>query len=84
MRTRFSFPRCLGAALLLAAPGAQAAEDMPQSMTRPAESVTGPSTLQYPQTLREPVSETLFGERIADPYRWLENDVREDRAWRNG
>jgi prolyl oligopeptidase len=79
MRTRFSFPGCLGAALLLAAPGAQAAEDMPQSMTRPAESVAGPSTLQYPQTLREPVSETLFGETLADPYRWLENDVREDK-----
>ena len=40
--------------------------------------------LTYPQTLREDVVEEQFGERIADPYRWLENDVREDprvRAW---
>ncbi|MDE2303203.1 MAG: S9 family peptidase, partial [Sphingomonadales bacterium] len=32
----------------------------------------------YPETRRDSVVETLFGERIADPYRWLENDVRGD------
>jgi prolyl oligopeptidase len=32
----------------------------------------------YPETRRGDVSETLFGEEIADPYRWLENDVRHD------
>ncbi|MEJ2410368.1 MAG: prolyl oligopeptidase family serine peptidase [Novosphingobium sp.] len=32
----------------------------------------------YPETRRGTVSETLFGETIADPYRWLENDVRTD------
>jgi hypothetical protein len=38
----------------------------------------------YPQTMRGDVVEAQFGERIDDPYRWLENDVREDprvRAW---
>nr|WP_156677930.1 prolyl oligopeptidase family serine peptidase [Sphingomonas profundi] len=38
----------------------------------------------YPATERGDVRETLFGETIADPYRWLENDVRTDpkvRAW---
>jgi prolyl oligopeptidase len=38
----------------------------------------------YPKTARGDVVEEHFGERIADPYRWLENDVREDphvRAW---
>lgn len=38
----------------------------------------------YPQTMREDVVEEQFGERVADPYRWLENDVREDprvRDW---
>ena len=34
--------------------------------------------IAYPETRREDVVETLFGERIADPYRWLENDVRRD------
>jgi len=34
----------------------------------------------YPETRREAVVETHFGEQIADPYRWLENDVRNDPA----
>lgn len=32
--------------------------------------------ITYPQTRRDPLVETLFGEDIADPYRWLEADVR--------
>ncbi len=32
----------------------------------------------YPQTERGDTVETIFGERIADPYRWLEADVRSD------
>jgi prolyl oligopeptidase len=32
----------------------------------------------YPETERGGVVETQFGEAIADPYRWLENDVRND------
>ncbi|MEO6717522.1 MAG: prolyl oligopeptidase family serine peptidase [Novosphingobium sp.] len=32
----------------------------------------------YPETRRDNVAEVQFGERIADPYRWLENDVRSD------
>ena len=42
------------------------------------------AAIAYPETLREPIAETLFGETIADPYRWLESDVRVDprvRAW---
>ena len=38
----------------------------------------------YPETARGTVAEEQFGERVADPYRWLENDVRQDpavRAW---
>ncbi|HYI64125.1 MAG TPA: prolyl oligopeptidase family serine peptidase [Allosphingosinicella sp.] len=40
--------------------------------------------IRYPETARGEVVEEQFGERIADPYRWLENDVRQDpavRAW---
>ena len=36
--------------------------------------------LTYPQTIRGDVAEMHFGERVADPYRWLENDVRTDPA----
>ena len=40
--------------------------------------------IAYPPTHRGDVVEEQFGERVADPYRWLENDVRQDpnvRAW---
>jgi len=36
------------------------------------------TSIHYPETRRGDVVETLFGEKIADPYRWLENDVRTD------
>ncbi len=36
--------------------------------------------ISYPQTKTGDVVETQFGEAIADPYRWLENDVRTDPA----
>nr|WP_299594587.1 prolyl oligopeptidase family serine peptidase [Sphingomonas bacterium] len=38
----------------------------------------------YPPTPREDTVEPMFGIDVADPYRWLENDVRHDiavRAW---
>src|SRR5215213_6241743 len=42
------------------------------------------AVLTYPQTTRGDVAETQFGVAVADPYRWLENDVRTDpqvKAW---
>lgn len=36
--------------------------------------------LTYPQTTRGAIVEAPFGEPVADPYRWLENDVRTDPA----
>jgi prolyl oligopeptidase len=38
----------------------------------------------YPHSRASDVSEEQFGEKVADPYRWLENDVRVDpevRQW---
>lgn len=37
-------------------------------------------TLSYPETSRADLVETQFGEAVPDPYRWLENDVRTDKA----
>jgi prolyl oligopeptidase len=40
--------------------------------------------VSYPETRRVELVETQFGVPVSDPYRWLENDVREDpqvRAW---
>ena len=43
-----------------------------------------PAALQFPLTRKQELVEQQFGVTIADPYRWLENDVRNDsevRAW---
>jgi prolyl oligopeptidase len=43
-----------------------------------------PAQLAYPNTDAETRVEEQFGVKVADPYRWLENDVRQDpkvRAW---
>lgn len=43
-----------------------------------------PAALAYPNTDAEPRAEEQFGVKVADPYRWLENDVRQDpkvREW---
>jgi prolyl oligopeptidase len=40
--------------------------------------------LDYPKTATVDVIDKPFGEPVADPYRWLENDVRNDpkvRDW---
>jgi prolyl oligopeptidase len=42
------------------------------------------NSLTYPETKTVDIVEEQFGEYISDPYRWLENDVREDpevAAW---
>ena len=45
-----------------------------------AAAITASSVSQqriaYPQTRRDDIVEKHFGEAVADPYRWLENDVR--------
>src|SRR4051812_42489953 len=41
-------------------------------------------TLKYPKTRKGDVVDTLHGIKVADPYRWLEDDVRESKevaAW---
>ena len=35
--------------------------------------------LTYPQTRKQDLVEQPFGQPVADPYRWLENDVRTDQ-----
>ncbi len=34
---------------------------------------------QYPEARREAVNDTFHGVKVADPYRWLEQDVRESK-----
>jgi prolyl oligopeptidase len=43
-----------------------------------------PEAARYPLTRKQELVEEQFGVPVADPYRWLENDVRNDaevRAW---
>jgi prolyl oligopeptidase len=66
--------RLLAALLLLPFAAATASSAQTAAIPSPA----------YPATARGDVVEEQFGERVADPYRWLENDVRRDndvRAW---
>jgi prolyl oligopeptidase len=65
MRRKAALPAMFGfavAAFLLATP----------LRSEPLKPIT------YPETRRVDIAEVQFGERIADPYRWLENDVRSD------
>ncbi|MBW4549434.1 MAG: prolyl oligopeptidase family serine peptidase [Symplocastrum torsivum CPER-KK1] len=59
----------LGFALLFATPFVSACSQ--SAATIPA--------IAYPETKRGDVVEKPFGQTIADPYRWLENDVRSDK-----
>lgn len=47
------------------------------------EGVTMADPITYPETRRGDVVEDHFGTAVADPYRWLENDVREDEQVRD-
>ncbi len=39
----------------------------------------GSIKLTYPHSRKSNVTDLHFGEKVADPYRWLENDVRSDK-----
>ncbi|MDE2596390.1 MAG: S9 family peptidase [Sphingomonadales bacterium] len=64
--------RALAAASLLTlalAPSPAMSQPVPTPATAP---------ITYPETRRSDVVDVLFGERVADPYRWLENSVLTD------
>ena len=70
----FRFVRLLASvaalmAVIVAAPAAIGGTADAIRLARPA----------YPATRRDSIVDVAFGERVADPYRWLENDVRSDR-----
>lgn len=62
---------------LLALPLLFAAPVFAQTVSETTTSMTAP--LNYPETRRVNVVDEQFGVKVADPYRWLENDVREDK-----
>ncbi len=64
-------------ASLLALPLLFAAPAFSQPVSETTNGMTAP--LNYPETRRVNVVDEQFGVKVADPYRWLENDVREDK-----
>ena len=42
-------------------------------------SSNSPRKNQYPEARREAIHDTFHGVKVADPYRWLEQDVRESK-----
>src|SRR5436190_5759041 len=64
-------------AALLMSTSATAVAAQPASPASPAAAHS--STAAYPQARKMELTEQQFGVAVADPYRWLENDVRTDR-----
>lgn len=64
-------------ASLLALPLLFAAPAFSQPVSETTTGMTAP--INYPETRRVNVVDEQFGVKVADPYRWLENDVREDK-----
>ncbi len=47
-----------------------------------AVSAQNSNSLKYPETKKVNHTDTYFGNQVADPYRWLEDDRAEDtKAW---
>lgn len=57
---------------------AAAAREAAATVTPEAAAVPAQPAIAYPQTRRTDTVDTQFGVPVADPYRWLENDVRND------
>ena len=67
-----------------AAAAADAAAMASEAATQAEAAAPAQTTLVYPQTRRTDLVEPQFGVPVADPYRWLENDVRTDaevKSW---
>ena len=59
-------------------------EEVAVPSAQPTDDAAAAAALTYPETRRTDLTEQQFGTAVADPYRWLENDVRTDaevRAW---
>ncbi len=46
------------------------------------QTAQNPSIMDYPDTKKEEISDNYFGTEVADPYRWLEDDLSEEtKQW---
>lgn len=73
--------KTLSLAVCLALTGCNAnSNDTQASKTAEKAAVTQSQKLVYPVTKKGQVVDTYFGEKVADPYRWLEDDMSEETA----
>ena len=77
LRASIRIGRILVLSSLLLAAGPLRADPSPAMLGTSARGLT------YPATPRQDLVEDHFGVKVADPYRWLENDLRTDPAVRD-
>jgi len=71
--------KTLTCAVVIALVGcSQPAENITQNEVKTAMKAV--NSLDYPETKKGAVVDTYFGETVADPYRWLEDDMSEETA----
>jgi prolyl oligopeptidase len=71
--------KTLTCAVLIALAGcSQPAENTTQNKVKTAMKAV--NSLDYPETKKGAVVDTYFGETVADPYRWLEDDMSDETA----
>ena len=71
--------KTLTCAVVIALAGcSQPAENTSQNEVKTA--IKAVNSLDYPETKKGTVVDTYFGENVADPYRWLEDDMSDETA----
>ena len=71
--------KTLTCAVIIALAGcSQPAENTTQNKVKTAMKAV--NSLDYPETKKGTVVDTYFGETVADPYRWLEDDMSDETA----
>ena len=71
--------KTLTCAVVIALAGcSQPAENITQNEVKTAMEAV--NSLDYPETKKGAVVDTYFGETVADPYRWLEDDMSDETA----
>jgi prolyl oligopeptidase len=75
--------RALYLGMIIMSSGTVTAKAEDVAVTATASASDDYTVLSYPKTKTVPVADEQFGRKVADPYRWLEDDVRVNPAVAN-